>query len=256
MIIKTWGYELFHYNHNHDPRDGRFTSGSKKWGSWRSDDDERYLGDYYVDSTDIHRRREDSGSEESDDINDRGYTYVYDPSDSRDDDFYTQFGQRTIDDVFGEEGKIAGYESAGKAFCDHIFDTNDYDEVKYTDTTFRNLQKRNGENYVMSLLEAPYDPDKSSDENRSSYEDRLVEYGASAIGIGMGAKRHPWLDEEAKEVGGRDGDTVRNDAARRVADILKEDGYIGMRDFKDIGGNADVESATILFGERKMRRGK
>lgn len=64
---------------------------------------------------------------------------------------------------------------------------------------------------------------------------------------------HPWLDEEAKEEGKRDGDTVRNDVARRIADNLKDEGFIGMRDFKDIGGNAGVDSATILFGKRKLK---
>lgn len=244
MIVNEWQYnnELYHYGVL-----------GMKWGVWNADTRERYLGDYDVDSDDVYRRREDSGSEVKDDIHERGYTYVYDPDNERDDDFYTQFGNRVVDKEFGESGKIAGYTTAGKAFCEHIFETEDYDEVKYTDTIFRNEQKRNGEEYVMSLLEAPYDSEKTPRENESNYNERLEKYGATVLGIGMGSKRHPWLDEEAKDIGKRDGDTVRNDAARRVADILRDDGYIGMRDFKDIGGNAGIESATILFGKQKMR---
>lgn len=242
---------LMHYNHNHDAL-GRF---ARTWGVDYDDPFEKFLGDYIVDGSDTYRRREDSGSEETNDIEDRGYTYVYDPADSRDEEFYTQFGNRIIDKQFGNDGKIAGYESAGKAFCDHIFDTDDYNEIKYTDTTFRDRQKRAGEEHVMSLLSAPYDPGKSPEENRTNYENRLREYGASTLGSGMGAQRHPWLDEEMMEEGKRDSDTARNDAARRIADELKNEGYIGMRDFKDIDGSAGVESATILFDEkRKMRR--
>ena len=234
-------YELYHHGVK-----------GQKWGVWNRDTKKRYLGDYEFNSNDIHRRREDSNSKVTNDIEERGYTYVYDPSDSRDDDFYTQFGKRIIDEKFGDSGKIAGYESAGKAFCDHIFETDDYNEIKYTDTAFRSAQRQNGEKFVMSLLETPYDPTKSSDENKTNYENRLKEYGAETLGVGMGSERHPWLDEEAKEEGRRDGDTARNDAARRVADSLRDEGYAGMRDFKDIGGNADVESATILFDKRKM----
>ncbi len=236
-------YELYHHGVK-----------GMRWGVWNTETRERYLGDYEVNASDVYRRREDSGSKEHDDITERGYTYVYDPDNKRDDEFYTQFGKRITDTEFGEPGKIAGYETAGKAFCDHIFDTDDYNEIKYTDTIFRNEQKHNGEKFVMSLMQAPYDPSKSAEENRSNYEDRLKEYGATTLGIGMGSQRHPWLDEEAKEDGKRDGDTVRNDVARRIADNLKDEGYIGMRDFKDIGGTAGVESATILFDKKhKMR---
>ena len=248
-IKKTPNY-LIHFNDKHDAL-GRF---ARKWGSFRNSPG-GYQGDYEVDANDVHRRREDSGSKEINDLDNRGYTYVYDPNDVRDDEFYTQFGNRTVDEVFGGAGKIAGYESAGRAFCDHIFDTDDSDEIKYTDTIFRNEQRRAGEEYVMSLMSAPYDTRKTPEENRSIYEDRLAKYGPVTLGIGMGSKRHPWLDDEMREEGKRDGDTVRNDAARRVADELADEGYIGMRDFKDIGGNADVESATILFDKRnKMRR--
>lgn len=242
---------LKHFNHNHDSL-GRFAK--RKWGVDYDDPDERYLGDYEVSADDIYRRREDSGSKETDDMEDRGYTYVYDPVDSRDDEFYTQFGNRILDKSFGEDGLIAGYESAGKAFCDHIFETEDLEEIRWADTKFKNEQRRMGEDHIMSLLEAPYDTSKSPEENRSNYEDRLREHGASVLGIGMGAERHPWLDEEWKEEGKRDPDTALNDMARRIADNLADDGYAGMRDFKDIGGNAGVESATILFDKkRKMR---
>ena len=216
-----------------------------KWGV-RKDD----TGDIYVDADDVYRRRESSYKQPTNDIEDRGYTYVYDPSNTRDEEFYTQFGNRVVDKTFGEDAKIAGYESAGKAFADHIFETNDFHEVKYTDTMFKSAQKENGERHVMSLLSAPYDPSKSPEENRSNYENRLVEYGARTLGSGMGAERHPWLDdEEHREEVGRDPDTARNDAARRIADVLKNEGYIGMRDFKDIAGTAGVESPTILFNK-------
>lgn len=248
---------LVHYNHNHDSL-GRFAK--RKWGVDYGDpstfsSDNKYLGDYEVDASDVYRRRENSNRKETNDIEDRGYTYVYDPSDSRDEEFYTQFGDRIIDNSFGEDGKIAGYETAGKAFVDHIFDTDDYGEIDWVDSKFRDYQRRAGEDFVMSLLEAPYDPGKSSEENRSNYEDRLQKYGATVLGIGMGAKRNPELDEEWKEEGKRDPDTALNDAARRIADELADEGYIGMRDFKDIGGNAGVESATILFDKKhRMRR--
>lgn len=219
-----------------------------KWGV-RKDD----LADINVNADDIYRRRESENKAATNDIEDRGYTYVYDPSSTRDDEFYQQFGSQVVDKEFGKEGKIAGYTSAGKAFADHIFDTNDFHEVKYTDTMFKSYQKHAGEKQVMSLLSAPYDPGKSPEENRKNYEDRLTKYGAAVLGSGMGAHRHPWLDEEQKEEGSRDIDTARNDAARRVADILKDEGYIGMRDFKDISGAADINSATILFNnKRKM----
>lgn len=218
-----------------------------KWGV-RKDD----TGDIYVDADDVYRRRESSYKQPTNDIEDRGYTYVYDPNNARDEEFYTQFGNRVVDKTFDEGGKIAGYESAGKAFCDHIFDTNDFDEVKYTDTMFKSAQRENGERHVMSLLSAPYDPGKSPEENRSNYENRLAKYGARTLGSGMGAERHPWLDdEEHREEGGRDPDTARNDAARRIADVLKNEGYIGMRDFKDIAGTAGVESPTILFNKNR-----
>ena len=122
---------LKHYNHNHDSL-GRFAR--RKWGVDYNNPDERYLGDYEVTTSDIYRRREDSGSKETNDIEDRGYTYVYDPADARDEDFYTQFGNRILDKTFSEDGLIAGYETAGKAFCDHIFDSSDYNEIKYTST--------------------------------------------------------------------------------------------------------------------------
>lgn len=217
-----------------------------KWGV-RKDD----TADIYVNAEDVYRRREDSGSKVTNDIENRGYTYVYDPGNARDDEFYTQFGKRIIDKEFGESGKIAGYESAGKIFADHIFDTNDFHEVKYTDTMFRTYQKQAGEKDIMSLMSAPYNPNKSPEENRSNYEDRLKKYGAAVLGSGMGVQRHPWLDEEQREEGSRDIDTARNDAARRIADVLKDEGYIGMRDFKDIGGNAGIESATILFDKKR-----
>ena len=222
-----------------------------KWGI-RKDD----TGDIYVDADDVYRRRESSNKEPSNDIEERGYTYVYDPSNSRDEEFYTQFGNQVVDKTFGENGKIAGYESAGKAFCDNIFDTDDFNEIKATDTMFKSAQKEAGEKYVMSLLQAPYDPSKSPRENKADYladpdrVNRLIKYGARTLGSGMGAERHPWLDdEEHREEGGRDPDTARNDAARRVADVLKNEGYIGMRDFKDIAGTAGVESPTILFNK-------
>lgn len=236
-------YELYHHGIK-----------GQRWGVWNSETRERYLGDYDVEPNDVYRRREDSGSDNTDDINERGYTYVYDPSNARDDEFYTQFGNKILDNPFGDAGKIAGYESAGRAFCDHIFDTDDYNEIKYTDTIFKNEQKHAGEDFVMSLMQAPYNPSKSADENRDAYETRIKDYGATVLGIGMGSQRHPWLDEEQKEEGKRDGDTVRNDVARRIADNLSDEGYVGMRDFKDIGGNAGVDSATILFDKkRKMR---
>lgn len=216
-----------------------------KWGV-RKDD----TGDIYVDADDVYRRRESSYKQPTNDIEDRGYTYVYDPSNARDEEFYTQFGDRVIDKTFEDNGKIAGYESAGKAFADHIFETNDFYEVKYTDTMFKSAQKEAGEKFVMSLMSAPYDPTKSPEENKSNYENRLAKYGARTLGSGMGAERHPWLDEEHIEDGrGRDIDTARNDAARRVADVLKNEGYIGMRDFKDIAGTAGVESPIILFNK-------
>lgn len=242
---------LVHYNDKHDAL-GRF---ARKWGIDYDDSSERYSGDYIVEANDVHRRREDSGSKETNDIEERGYTYVYDPSNDRDDEYYTQFGNRTIDEVFGGAGKIAEYESAGKAFCDHIFETDDPEEIRWMDGKFKNQQRHAGERYIMSLMEAPYDTRKSPEENRAIYEDRLKEYGAETLAIGMGAHRNPDLDEEWKEEGKRDPYTAMNDAARRIADELKDEGYIGMRDFKDIGGNAGVESATILFDKKhKMRR--
>lgn len=243
---------LIHYNHNHD-RLGRFAR--SRWGSLSSYNSEKDLGDIEVSADDTYRRREPINREPTNDIDDRGYTYVYNPANKRDDEFYEQFGSRIIDRKFGEFGRIAGYDSVGKAFCDHIFDTDDYHEVKYTDTMFKSAQKEAGESFVMSLLSAPYSPQKSPAENRSYYEDRLRKYGARTIGSGMGAQRHPWLDEEQREEGSRDSDTARNDAARRIADVLRDEGYIGMRDFKDIASDAvGLESATILFNKyRNMR---
>ena len=106
MIIRYYGSDglihtlgdrsvLMHFNQNHD-RLGRFAR--KKWGSGDPyDDSERYLGDYTVSPGDVYRRREDSGSKETNDLEDRGYTYVYDPKNARDDEFYTQFGKRIVD---------------------------------------------------------------------------------------------------------------------------------------------------------------
>ena len=242
---------LVHFNHNHDAL-GRF---ARSWGYDYQSDPVEYRGDYEVSADDVYRRRENSNRKETNDIEERGYTYVYDPADARDEEFYTQFGDRILDKTFGEDGKIAGYESAGKAFCDHVFETDDFEELRWSDTKFRDLQRRSGEDFVMSLLEAPYDTNKSPEENRSNYEDRLQEYGASVLGIGMGAHRNQWHDEEMREEGKRDPDTALNDTARRIADTLSDEGYIGMRDFKDIGGTADIESATILFDKKhKMRR--
>lgn len=192
--------------------------------------------DYTVSKgTSVFRRT--SSDKETNDNN--PYTYTYDYDNTKDNNFYSQFGSKVTQYTVNDDIRLAGKRTLGKAFVDKMLQLEDEEDIEAMDTLYYDQTKRTGEKYIEDLFSVPYNPSK--------YIETLERNGADIVGRMLATQRNDKKDEKMKRRGMRDSDTAANDLGRSIVEKLLNDGYSGMRDYNDYGSGAGVTTPTIVF---------
>ena len=238
-----WGIRRF------QNEDGSLTpEGEKRYQDSLSNiygDDDNYDGDYSVKKgTSIFRRTSSDGN---DDFSNSKYTYTYDYDNSKDDDFYKQFGKKISEYEISDDTKLAGKKTLGKAFVERMLKLDNEDDIEAMDMLYYDAKRRLGKDYVEDLFTVPFKP--------SEHLEALEKAGADMVSRMLATQRHDAKDEKMKKRGTRDYDTAANDIGLSIVEKLLGDGYSGMRDYNDHGSAANVDTPTIFFDpEKKLRK--
>ena len=213
--------------------------------------------DYVIPKGTTVQRNSQSNSESTDKLIDdkRPYSYVYDESNDRDKNFYSQFGKKVTSYEFEKEAKVAGMSSIAKALEEEYFD-KPIDDIDETEFQALNIRLRKYSNKEVSATYAPYDPKKSPEENKKHYEDIFTKAAAQTVGTAASQKRDDEWDKEEREYGSRHLPTATNDIAVKVINNLSQKGYSAIRDYTDLGGNAGVVTPTIIYDENATKKRK
>lgn len=248
--LKHYGVEGMHWGQRRfQNEDGSLTpEGEKRYGSslTKTYDDDDYDGDYTLSKGSSVFRRTQSNNDN--DFSNSKYTYTYDYDNSKDDNFYKQFGSKVTEYKLDNDTLLAGKKTLGEAFVKKMLTLDNEDDIDAMDTLYYESRSRLGNDYVEDLFTLPYEPSK--------HMEALQKAGADMVSRMLSSQRNEAKDEKMKRRGMRDSNTAANDIGRSIVDDLLRGGYSGIRDYNDHGSaGANVDTPTVFFDpNQKLKR--